>query len=182
MVNINYISIMKRFFVVILLIIGMCIAQAQEIATPEEVRAGEMDIHLVAQLCGHNYDGEFYPLTGIGIYLGYSHFFKEQHRLSGGVELAYRNGGGQVLFIPDYHYEWLKNTFRFAVGMQLMVGYCHGFGFATGLQPNVEFGIFLTEGLSLKLGIGYRVMGYPTTTHQVGNFLGEMPITIGITF
>ena len=178
---------MKKFFVVSVLMLACVWGYTQEIQEQEEpqeqeFRLGEIDVHIIGQFCGHNYMGDSYSVTGFGIYAGYSHFFKDNHRLSGGVELTYRNGGGQVLFIPDYHYEWQIKRFRTAVGMELMIGYCRGFGFAYGLQPNVEFGVFVSQNVSLKLGIGYRMMGYPSARKEVGKFLGEFPITFGVTF
>ncbi len=175
------------FFIVILLlaILKPTLAQEREIATTQEgLSNSEVTFQLNIQVLAHNYKGWTTPITGMGMYIGYSHFWGG-HRLSGGVELAYRNAL-QCLLIPDYHYEWIFGRCRLAVGLDLLGGYCGGMGFAAGVQPSFEVGYIFSPLFSMTISTGYRFIYYSNvskeTMAEVGNHIGEIPICLNFKF
>lgn len=177
---------MKKVIMAVVLLCGMVWAQAQEVAeAPQDgLKNNEFVVQLNTQVGAHNFHGWKSPITGLGIYVGYSHFW-DAHRLSGGVEVTYRNGI-QGLLVPDYHYEWIVGRFRTAVGLKVLGGYCAGMGWVGGCQPTWEAGCFVTNDFSIILGIGYRVLAYSKVPEpaksEVGSTIFEIPIELSFRF
>ena len=174
---------MKKYIVLLLLLPLLSYACAQD--NPEEgLPNNEFIVQINTQVGAHNHHGWKEPVTGIGLYAGYAHFW-DAHRLSGGIELAYRNSM-QFLLIPDYHYEWIVNRFRTALGLNVMAGYCLGMGFAGGIQPSWEIGCFVSSNFSITLSTGYRMIGYShvpeTTKAEAGNLIFEIPVELNFRF